>query len=382
MKRWVFLTLTLTALLLAACAPAATPTPDTDAAIQAGPLVISATGEVLPAREATLSFQTSGVVYNVTVEIGDEVQEGDVIAQVDSAILEAELVRAEAAVAVVQANLEQSLVGARAEQLDEAEANLSAAYAQTNVAQAQLDLLSQGPTDAQVAAAEARVQQAFINQHNARLGTTGEKVDAGAWQRYDSAKLAYEEAVAALDQLIAGTDPDDLDAAQNEVWSAAANAYASQANLDRVAAGTREEQIAVVEAQLEAARASLDRAVIALDQATLRAPFSGVIAEVLIRTNEYANVGVPVFTLADLSTMRVETTDLNEIDVASLQEGAAATVTFDALPGVEVAGVIESISPRAEDGTGVNFTVIVSLSELPEGLRWGMTAFVDFPLDD
>jgi hypothetical protein len=40
-----------------------------------------------------------------------------------------------------------------------------------------------------------------------------------------------------------------------------------------------------------------------------------------------------------------------------------------------------SIAPKAAEGTGVNFPVILALSEIPSTLRWGMTAFVDIELD-
>ena len=40
--------------------------------------------------------------------------------------------------------------------------------------------------------------------------------------------------------------------------------------------------------------------------------------------------------LADLDHLRVETTDLNEIDVARIQIGDTASITFDALPDTVV----------------------------------------------
>jgi hypothetical protein len=40
-------------------------------------------------------------------------------------------------------------------------------------------------------------------------------------------------------------------------------------------------------------------------------------------------------------------------------------------------GEILSIAPKSDGGSGVNYKVTVSLDEVPEQLRWGMTAFVD-----
>jgi multidrug resistance efflux pump len=75
--------------------------------------------------------------------------------------------------------------------------------------------------------------------------------------------------------------------------------------------------------------------------------------------------------------MLVETTDLNEIDVARVKVGDKAIVTFDALPDVVVSGVVTRIAPKASEGSGVNYTVTVELDQIPIESRWGMTAFVD-----
>ncbi len=85
--------------------------------------------------------------------------------------------------------------------------------------------------------------------------------------------------------------------------------------------------------------------------------------------------------MGDLGALRVETTDLNEIDVARVEVGDEATVTFDALPDLTLNGTVVAIAPRAEAGTGVNYTVTVELEEIPAALRWGMTAFVDIAVE-
>ena len=75
--------------------------------------------------------------------------------------------------------------------------------------------------------------------------------------------------------------------------------------------------------------------------------------------------------------MRVETTDLNEIDVVQIEVGDLVTLTFDAIPGQEFSGTVSQISPKATEGLGVNYTVIIELDDIPDDARWGMTVFVD-----
>jgi hypothetical protein len=52
-------------------------------------------------------------------------------------------------------------------------------------------------------------------------------------------------------------------------------------------------------------------------------------------------------------------------------------VTIDALPGVQVEGTIAQIAPKSSKTTGVNYTATIDLAQIPEGLRWGMTALVE-----
>ncbi|MFM8319472.1 MAG: efflux RND transporter periplasmic adaptor subunit, partial [Chloroflexota bacterium] len=131
-------------------------------------------------------------------------------------------------------------------------------------------------------------------------------------------------------------------------------------------------------ARIDNARAALAAAEAKLDDLELTAPFAGVVSEINVRVGEaVSQQSPPAVLLADLSHLRVETTDLNEIDAARVAVGARVVVTFDALPDVQVNGVVQSIAPKASEGSGVNYTAVIELDELPQALRWGMTAFTD-----
>ncbi len=114
----------------------------------------------------------------------------------------------------------------------------------------------------------------------------------------------------------------------------------------------------------------------------LVAPFTGTTSKINVREGEWVNTGQNAMLLADLSQLQVETTDLNEIDVARIKEGAPAEITFDALPETKIQGVVERIAARSAEGSGVNYTVTISMQDRPEKLRWGMTAFVDIKVEE
>jgi multidrug resistance efflux pump len=110
-------------------------------------------------------------------------------------------------------------------------------------------------------------------------------------------------------------------------------------------------------------------------------PFDGVVSAVHVNPNEWVAPGSPVLLIANLDHLQVETTDLSEIDVTQIMVGDPAIITFDALPDLELQGTVTRIAPKSAEGSGVNYPVIIELSEIPAALRWGMTAFVDIELD-
>ena len=114
-----------------------------------------------------------------------------------------------------------------------------------------------------------------------------------------------------------------------------------------------------------------------INQSKLYAPFDGTVIELYLNSGEMVSPGAPVLLLADLSTLQVKTTDLNEVDVARIQIGDPVRVTFDAIPDTTVTGKVTEIALKNAPGSGVYFNVTIALDEIPAELRWGMSAFVE-----
>jgi multidrug efflux pump subunit AcrA (membrane-fusion protein) len=358
------------------------------AAVNDGLRHINATGKALPANKAALSAALPGQVIDLLVDVGTPVKQGDVIARLDTSVLDAEVAKAEAGLALAQANLDQVKAGARPEQILEARSALSATQAAVTQASANRDEVKKGATQAEIDQARAAVQQAYIDMVNARtkrdlLDSDREKGQATRKQVDDANELyvianrQYEAAQLRLDKVLAGAEPAAVRAAQAGVSASDAELAAQLAQLDRLLAGASAEDIAVLEASVVQAQAGLDRAKASRQQAEIIAPFAGTISEVLIREGQFVSAGQAIVLLGDLSQLQIETTDLNEKDIAGLKSGDKASITFDALPGVQVDGTISKIAPKSSKTTGVNYTVTIDLAQIPVGLRWGMTALVD-----
>jgi HlyD family secretion protein len=404
-RRYEAITLmTLLAITLAGCGrastPAPIPTPVATAPLAAAGLrssggTVTASGEIVPVQEAQMSFTVSGRVQTLVVTEGDEVQAGEVLATLETAGVEAQIAQAEAALAVSQANLAQIQAGARPEEIAAAQealtatqAGVSAAQANVASAQAALARLKTGPKPEEITAAQAAMEKAAV-----ALQLAQSEYDKIAWQdgigatqqavALQQASIDYESAKANYEALVRGATAEDLDmakaaveAARAQVDVAQAQAGQTKAQLDQLLAGPSAEAINVAEAQVQQAKAALEAAQVALDQTTLRAPLAGTVAVLEVSAGETVSPGQVVLTLADLSHLQVETTDLSERDVDEVAVGQQATVYVEALD-LEIAGRVVRIANQASKiGGDVVYTVVVELDEQPPDLSWGMSVDV------
>jgi len=116
---------------------------------------VSAEGEVVPLRDAALSFQLGGHVAEILVDSGAEVSVGDPLIRLDAAPLENILRQAQAGLAAADAAQE-----AAEAQLAVAEAGRQRAEAGIKAAEAQKALIEAGPTLEEIAAAESNLAAA------------------------------------------------------------------------------------------------------------------------------------------------------------------------------------------------------------------------------
>jgi membrane fusion protein, macrolide-specific efflux system len=150
-------------------------------------------------------------------------------------------------------------------------------------------------------------------------------------------------------------------------------------DLDDADSGAPKRQARIALYNAESAKAKADADLAALKEqrshAVLTAPISGVVTDVAVTTGSDAPAGAAM-TIA--SRALVVETSVVESDVASIELGQAAMVTIGAIDQA-IDGSVTAIAPSAEDSasTGVtSFAITVTLREVPEALRAGMTADV------
>ena len=376
-----------------------TPAPPVLAAAQTSRAsVVSAEGEVVPVRQATLSFEVGGRLAELLVSEGDVVEAGQVVARLGQTDWQQRVDEGQAALELAEAQLMQVKAGARPEEIAAArealaagEAGVSAARGNLASAEAELARLEAGAKPEELTVAQAGMDKAAV-----ALQLAQSEYDKVAWQSgigatqqavvLRQASTDYESAKASYEALVRGATVEELDiaraaieAARAQVEVAQAQAGQAKAQLDLLLAGPAAEAIAVAEAQVQQAETALKGAQITLEKIVLVAPLSGMVGEVKVEEGETVMAGAPVLVVGDLSVLQVETDDLSEVDIVEVAVGQEVEVSVDAMPYLELGGRVSEIAPMAEERHGdIVYKVTIDLEEgAVASLRWGMTAYVD-----
>jgi HlyD family secretion protein len=392
-------------------------------AADSAPRAVIAKGRVLPVERAALSMASGGIVAEAPAREGEMVKADDLILRLRDERQQAALAEARAGLSAAKAQLETLKAGARPQELAAAQAGLEAAQARAarlqeggregdvaaaraNVAAAQAGLtrLYQGAdantkiaSQAELANAEAALRNAqsaydkvkdrsdvgmlpeslqleqATNAYNAAKARLDEVNAAPKADRVAQANAAIKQAQAELDRLI---DP----ATAASMAEAEAAVRQAQAQVDLLKAGARQQEIAATQAAVAQAEAGVRQAQAALNDTELRAPFDGLLAVLPVRVGEQVGPGAPIAEIGDVSGWQVETDDLSELDVVRVQPGAAVTLTFDAIPGVELKGVVERVQAKGEKKLGdMTYTAIIRIENADPRLLWNMTAIATLP---
>ena len=377
-------------LILAACgsiAPQATPEVEEQPAEDFVP-VISATGVLVPSQWATLSVENAGVIAEILVSEDEQVSPGDVLLRLEGEEkLQAMVTAAQAEVVAAQQALDELYRDPEVRSALAAEAVVDAQKAVEDAQHRFNNLGYSSQTDIDQARANVVLARDKLDKAREDFEPYANKpednlIRAALLSKFAQAQKDYDASVRLLNNLTGTTKPLDAAKAEANLELAEANLAKAERDYEILRAGPDPDIVSVAQARLSNAKDQLTAAETALEVLELRAPFDGVVSEIYVRASEWIAPGQPVFLLADLTHLKVETTDLNEIDVAQIEVGDPVTVTFDALPDVVISGSVSRIAVKPRAGSGVNYTVVVELEQVPERLRWGMTAFVDIAMED
>ncbi|MBD6616607.1 efflux RND transporter periplasmic adaptor subunit [Komarekiella sp. 'clone 1'] len=347
-------------------------------------LRITASGKVVPVQSVNISPKNPGVLAQLYVEQGDRIQQGQILARMDSANIDAQIRQYRANLTQSQAQLAEALAGSRPQEIAQAKARLAQAQAQLAAARAGNRPQEISQAQAQVDSAQAKVnytsEQVKRYEYLYQQGAEKKQLLDQAISEDKSARAALEEARKRLSLVQSGTRQEEIDQRQAAVTEA-------RAALVLLEDGTRPEEIVQRQAAVASAEAQLKGVQVQLEDTIIRAPFTGIV------TQKYANVGSFVTPTTSASTSASATSSsivavarglevlaqVPEADLGRIKQGQQVEIVADAYPDQVFKGNVRLIAPEAVVEQGVtSFQVRVALDTGIDKLRSGLNVDLTF----
>lgn len=286
---------------------------------------VSASGNIIADQSVALTFKNQGYVKTCSVQLGDFVKAGQVLATEDPADLQ--------------------------NALDQAEASLSGAQASYNKL---ASTESQEITQAQAATSQA---QTALNNAKSTLDRDQQLLGAGAVSQstVDSDNNAYQQAMA-------------------QYQSAQYTLAQDETHADVVAAA----------AQVKSAQAQVKQAQENLADASIVAPFDGYVSTIDGNPGMWTGGGAVASGTSTATQFEIILTStqmeidgyINEADISKVKAGQPVTFTVDTYPGQTFTGKIASLSPNATTVSSVQeYETHISIDDYSK-LKGGLPATI------
>lgn len=161
------------------------------------------------------------------------------------------------------------------------------------------------------------------------------------------------------------TDLANLLSAKTTITSTTENVKKKNADLVKLKTGADSLDISAQKLNLQQAQNNYD-------DYFIRAPFDGVLARLSVKSTDTVSNGTVIGTL--VSSQKIATITLNEVDVEKVRVGQKAELTFDAIQDLKIAGTVITVDLVGTVSQGVvNYNVELSLDEQDERIKSGMS---------
>lgn len=294
------------------------------------PAVVQTTGSLVADETSNVAPKVAGKVVNVSIDVGDFVGQGTVIARIDDSDPRRRLAAAEARV--------------------------KQAIAAVRQAEARLGLGPNGSFNAssipEVRSANANYEQAVAELRQAEAN---EKRYRDLVQSGDTAMITYEQYRTARD-------------------TARARANAAKENLDAAVNNARQNNQAIASAQasVEAERTQVEIAKQEVADTIVRAPFSGFVTSRDVAVGEFVSSADVIAVIIRSNPIKIQM-QVAEADVPAILVGRGVSIQVDAYRDRRFSGTVSAISPSVDQNSR-SFVVEARIENNDNALRAGMFA--------
>lgn len=344
----------------------------TTAQVYSGDVVVSVSGSgaLSAASEVALGFQSEGYLDEVLVEIGDRVQEGDVLARLEMDDLEVAVAEAEIKARLAQLGLADVLEGPTDAELANARAAWQSAQVALTVAQHTYDSALNSDLDSAVRSRYIEYQRAVDRYWEYENGDASQDDLEDAWG--DQGEAEWQ-----LGEVLQQAEMEELDA-WNQVDQAQNRVYQALESLELLQSEPITDTILRAELTAGQAALALNDARDNLAAAELCAPFDGTVVDVTATPGEHVGTA-SIITLADLEEPVLQFW-VEESDLSGVALGNRVEIIFEALPDDAFTGTVVRVDPALVNVGGtlaVQAWASVDLASGPIVLLGGMNAEVE-----
>lgn len=252
---------------------------------------IEASGNI-EAINVTVSSKVNGEVISILKDEGDKVKTGDTVMIIDPLIYQIKLREAEASLLAAEAQLQLVTIGARKEDIQQAEQILK--QAEVNLQSAETD--------------KTRFENLYQSRSISR-------------KQYEDALNRYEIALAQFNS--------------------------AKENLNKIKNISRPEEIKQAKANYERIKANVDLIKKNLNDCYVTSPIDGIIVKKFVEQGETVTNLSSLFKMSNLYNVEL-LVYVNEQNLGKIHLGQSVDVTVDALPDKIFEGKVVYISPEAE----------------------------------
>jgi len=261
-------------------------------------VALEVSGFVVPYRKVNISPRIPGAITKLNFEVGQKVQKGDVLAELDAISYQADMQAAQAALQAAKSRQQEAINGAQPEEIEQARIALDVAKSKLELVASELD----------------------------RAEQLGNSITQAEMDQYKSAKKDAE-----------------------------ANVRSMQQKLQLIEQGLRPERKQAIDADVRQAEALVAKTQYLLDNTKIVSPIAGTVLEKNAEVGEILRpevLSVSLCSLADMSVMEVEI-DVQERELQKIEIGRDCTVIPDAYSDRNYAAKIDRFQPMVNRSRGV-----------------------------
>lgn len=334
---------------------------------------IDALGIVTAMPSASLTWQSSGIISDFELQVGDEVEKGEVLLTLEDSSISPEILQARTELLDTQVEY-QKMLTANTDYLTALQEVNTQEIILENTYSMRHEFYDESESD-------SRIEGIYASYNQAR---------AAVWELED----AYEQVktldddnpikIAAYEALQAGIlKRDSLLRAMSQIMGIP---YGQRTEGYFILYDKRRAELAQARAtaqrllddsdELAAAQANLQALQNTVNQASIIAPFAGTITDIQAVAGCQASASDIAVQLDDLSNLIIEV-GISQMEINKITAGQSALVTFDALPNAIYEGVVRNISEAGKtSGDDAIFKVVIFLLSADENVKPGFTASI------